>query len=178
MRTCATALFSLLLVSCSCHRTPPQADTEAATTPSASATVPASSAPSASTDTATPSAAISSPGGSTVPRQASAVVHEYVATLLNDRESAGRFWAGERLPPHPDDAVLHDIANIRNLRVDNDAGIALDRETPAQAVEIPVRIRISTEQGPRQLRGWYRVRPRIGSDDWEITSASLQPVLD
>jgi hypothetical protein len=176
MRT-GWALFSMLLLGgCSCQRE--SAETSPAPTPTPVAderSAAAGTAPSRAS-AEVPATRDANPTART-PRNAVSVVHTYVTTLLNDPERAGEFWAGGRLPPRPDDAVLHTMSGIRNLRIDNDAGIALDQEDPPQALEIPVRVRISTDSGPVILRGWYRVRPRIGSSEWEITSASLQPVL-
>ena len=70
------------------------------------------------------------------------------------------------------------MTDIRTLRVDNQAAIALDQEDPPRSLEIPVRLRLGTGQGNRILLGWYRMRPRVDGTGWEITSASLQPAID
>ena len=174
MRIWIAALATLLLVNCSCQR----GTTEHTNTAKPAAREPAATGKA----TATPDAAIATPhatptNGQSL-RAATAVVHEYIGVLLNDRQAAAKFWAGGSFPPRPDDAVLHALNEVRNLRITNGAGIALDQNQPPQAIEIPVQLRISTADGLVRLHGWYRVRPRVGSGDWEITSASLQPVLD
>lgn len=173
MRIWIAALSSLLLVNCSCQRDAPAQRAAVDQTP---ALTPTADAPH-SAESDAPDAAGAHARGQAM-RGATAVVHEYIGVLLNDPEAAAQFWSGQQFPPRRDDAALQALAGVRNLRIDNDAGIALDDAQPPQAIEIPVRIRVTTDEGLTQLRGWYRVRPRIGADSWEITSASLQPVLN
>ena len=67
---------------------------------------------------------------------------------------------------------------LRSMQIQNDAPRALDRESPPRAFEIPVRLRLDTVDGPARVQGWYRLRAGIDGQGWEITSASLHPVLD
>ncbi len=63
------------------------------------------------------------------------------------------------------------------MRINNDPPLLLDQEQPPQRIQVPVRISVRTGSGTQQLVGAYRLQPRIGSDSWEIYSATLHPVL-
>ncbi|MEE7547681.1 hypothetical protein HF319_12105, partial [Xanthomonas sp. Kuri4-1] len=78
----------------------------------------------------------------------------------------------------PDDANLRALTGLISLRVQNAAPLALDREQPPRAVEVPVTLLARTDRGTRRFTGWYRLRARVDGRGWEITSAALQPVLD
>lgn len=177
MRAWPMLIAMLLCAGCSCQRSSTategsHSDRDTTAAADAIAAVPASDPDGAAEADAPPSASN--------PRTvAASTVHGYLHALLeSDRSRSDAFWAGGKPPPQPDDAVLRSLEGIRSLRVNNDAGIALDQERPTRALEIPVRLRVSTDDGVRQLRGWYRVRQRVDGSGWEITSASLQPVLD
>lgn len=111
---------------------------------------------------------------------AASTVHAYLHALLQGEQGdSDSYWTGGHAPPRPDDALLRAIlADIRGLRINNELPIPLDQEQPTQSLEIPVHLRITTDDGPRNLRGWYRVRLRVDAGSWELTSASLQPVLE
>lgn len=111
--------------------------------------------------------------------EAALTVQRYIGEVLNaNRGDSDQYWVGGSAPPQPDDALLRSITDVRNLRVDHDAPIALDKETPPRSLQIPVRIRITTGAELFRYAGYYRVRLNVDGDAWEITSASLQPVLD
>jgi hypothetical protein len=54
----------------------------------------------------------------------------------------------------------------------------LDRQLPADTLEIPVELSADTAQGLLRAGGWYRLHRRLDGSGWEITSASLRPHLD
>ncbi|HEY0334377.1 MAG TPA: hypothetical protein VGC74_11805 [Stenotrophomonas sp.] len=106
-------------------------------------------------------------------------MHRYLAALPRGSQGdADTLWTGGRPSPVPDDANLRSVQNLRSLRVENDTPVALDRESPPRAIEVPVRLLVRTDEGNRRFTGWYRLRPRVDGSGWEITSASLQPALD
>lgn len=77
----------------------------------------------------------------------------------------------------PDDAALRSIGNIQSMRINNDPPIALDQQHPPRLIEVPVELTVRTTTGTQRLVGTYRLQPRVGSDSWEIYSATLHPVL-
>ncbi|MEB1608302.1 hypothetical protein VDQ74_00050 [Xanthomonas campestris pv. campestris] len=93
------------------------------------------------------------------------------------RGDADALWSGGRPAPVPDDAALRGIGNIQSMRINNDPPVALDRERPSRRIEVPVQLIVRTDTGTQRLVGAYRLQPRNGSDDWEIYSATLHPVL-
>ncbi len=64
------------------------------------------------------------------------------------------------------------------MRIDTGTPVALDREQPPRALEVPVRLRLNDAAGAHVLEGHYRMRLRIDGHGWEITSAELHPRLD
>ena len=105
-------------------------------------------------------------------------LHAYVAAVAGkDWIKADAHWTGGKAPPRPDDFALRGIEDLRSMRINNESPIPLDRESPARSVEIPVTLRIRKDTGAYEIRGWYRLRRKIGGDGWEITSASLQPAI-
>lgn len=173
-------IFTTLIAGCSCQRPPSSAESapaDAAPAQTAQSPSPPESDQRGHTggdEDTPPSLAMLSRGN------AASTVHSYLQALVQvDKGDPDGFWSGGLPPPQPDDAVLRSLLpDIRSLRINNDAAIALDRELPPRSMEIPVRLRIGTDAGPRVLHGWYRVRQRVDGSGWEITSASLQPVLD
>ncbi|WP_102251599.1 hypothetical protein [Xanthomonas arboricola] len=110
--------------------------------------------------------------------KASATVQRYLGALPGAaRGDADALWSGGRPAPVPDDAALRGIGNIQSMRINNDAPIALDQEQPPRRIEVPVQLIVRTDTGTQRLVGAYRLQPRSGSDDWEIYSATLHPVL-
>ena len=176
MRTFPLLIVTVLLAGCSCQRPPTATNAPAAAQAATTATAQPETQ-SASEEPSTQAhadAAVAERGTVAAP-----VIHAYLQALFENNGQSDAFWAGGRPSPHPDDAGLRAVLpNMSSLRVRNGQAIALDRESPPQALEIPVDIRLTSEAGNQRFKGWYRVRPRISGDGWEITSASLQPELN
>lgn len=170
-------LLPLLFVGCSCQQEPgPERVRDGAAltdphTPAADSAPPAGAA----------LAAVAAPALSAVPADAvseTITVRNYIYALLGgDRRASDAYWSGGRTSTRPDDAVLRDIPDLRNLRVDTDPPIARDTAQPSRLREVPVRIRAITAAGTFHYKGWYRLQPRPDASGWEIHSASLQPVV-
>ncbi|KAF1691185.1 hypothetical protein CSC64_09970 [Pseudoxanthomonas koreensis] len=110
---------------------------------------------------------------------AASTLHAYLGALpAGDRSRADAYWSGGRPGSPAGDELLRGIDGLRSMQVRNDPPQALDRESPPRAFEIPVRLRLDTVDGPAQVAGSYRLRSTIDGRGWEITSASLHPVLD
>lgn len=106
-------------------------------------------------------------------------LHAYLGALPGpDRARADAYWAGTGPGERPGDAALRAITDLRSMRIQNEAPVALDRQSPPRAYEIPVDLRLDTDTGPGRMQGSYRLRARVDGQGWEITSASLQPALD
>lgn len=170
-------LLPLLFAGCSCQPDPVIDDTHAGATsaPSDEAT-PADAADSGAGLAAAPPPALSAVAPGAV--NEGLTVRNYVATLpAKDRHASDAYWSGGRTSARPDDAVLRDIPELRNLRVDTESPIARDTEQPSRLREVPVRVRAITATGTFRFKGWYRLQPRPDGSGWEIQSASLQPVV-
>ncbi len=178
MRWIVSAIAVAALAGCSCHRSADQ-DTGATTNVPTTRAPAASAAASANQASAQPAAEDSSAAQARASlAQASATVQRYLGALPGAaRADADALWAGGRPSPVPDDAVLRGIGDIRSMRINNDPPVPLDQEHPPRRIEVPVRITVRTSAGTQQLAGAYRLQPRVGSDSWEIYSASLHPVL-
>lgn len=168
-------LLALPLAHCSCQR-PPDADAAVASPPSATASPdPGLEAAPAGADALTPVAANVVNGA----REATSTLHEYLALLPGgDTARIDAFWAGAGPGTPADDALLRGVPDLGAMRIDNERPLPLDRQSPPQAYEIPVRLRLDTGTGQRRVQGHYRLRARVDGQGWEITSAELQPRLD
>jgi hypothetical protein len=166
-------LLVLPLAQCSCQRDPgTDHGTPAAAIPPAGE---ASTSAPVDAPAATRLAAASARGE----LAAITTLHEYLRVLPEaDRRRADAYWAGGGPGARPGDAALRAIPDLRSMRIQNERPLALDRESPPRAYEIPVRLRLDTSAGPGRMQGAYRLRARADGQGWEITSASLQPVLD
>ncbi len=173
MRHWPAMLLPLLLAGCSCQRHP------AGDEPAAPRIAPATDIATAAGEDADADARQQARDDGQAFTVATSTLHAYFPALLDsDRGKSDAFWSGGRAPPQPDDALVRGWRDVRSLRVQNDLGKALDDRHPPTAVEIPVRLTARTDSGVLQARGWYRLRPKVDGTGWEITSASLQPVLD
>lgn len=173
MRYWLLVLLVLLLGSCSCQRQPDadavaQLPVDAALQDDAPASAPA-----------TPEVLAATQAAANAAQLAASTLHAYLGALpATDRSRADAYWSGGNPGAPAGDALLRGIADLRGLRIQNDPPLALDRESPPRAFEIPVRLRVETGGGVHRLQGHYRMRARIDGQGWEITSAALQPQLD
>lgn len=173
MRALTLIGLSLLLGSCSCSRDPDAKDAPASaiTGPAAPTTSPQALAAQAADQQAVNAQAVAM-------SQAVSTVHAYLALVAGkDWEKADAYWTGGKPSPRPDDYSVRGIEDLRSLRINNESPKPLDNQSPTQSVEVPVILRIRKQGSPYEIKGWYRLRQKVGADGWEITSASLQPTL-
>lgn len=169
-------LLPLLLGGCSCQpesarapddRPPPVDVSAAASLPQDTSSAEALSAAPAALSAVAPGA-----DGETT------TVRNYINVLLRpDRAASDAFWRGGSAGSRPDDHVLRGIPDLRTLRVDTELPIARDTVVPSRLREVPVRVRAVTAENTFYYDGWYRLQPRADGSGWEITGASIQPVL-
>lgn len=171
MRFPILAMTSLLLVSCSCER---KADTGT----QAPAPLPADAGEtSAQAGYVSPLDASAAMARSEAVRGAVSDVHAYIrAAAAKDWAKADAFWSGGKPPARPGDQVLRELEGLQTMRIVNQPPVHLDQQSPPDALEIPVELRIRDSGGNREITGWYRAR-RDGAQ-WKITSASLAPAID
>ncbi|UNK56921.1 hypothetical protein MNQ95_12310 [Pseudoxanthomonas daejeonensis] len=175
LRLLLPALLVLPLAYWSCQRHP-AAETPAVIAPDAAPSYAGAATPA---DAGAPGAAAADRATATAAEQAASALHAYLGALPGaDRSRADAYWTGGNPGTPAGDALLRGIPDLRSMRILNDAPVALDRQSPPRAFEIPVRLRLETGTGQARLQGWYRLRTRIEGQGWEITSASLQPALD
>lgn len=171
MRFPILAMTTLLLVSCSCER---KADAGAQAPPPLPADT---SQPSAQAGYASPLEDQAAMARSEAIRVAVSDVHAYIrAAAAKDWAKADAFWSGGKPPARPGDQVLRELEGLQAMRIVNQPPVHLDQQSPPDALEIPVELRIRDSGGSRKINGWYRAR-RDGAQ-WKITSASLAPALD
>lgn len=105
------------------------------------------------------------------------VVQSYLSAVgAQDWKKANPYWTNQR--PGSGEASLRSLKKLHSLRIENDTPRALDKEPIPNALEVPVNLRASFQDGrPMQrYRGWYGVRRKVSGDGWEITSASIDAV--
>jgi len=164
-----------LVGGCSCDRTPDAETSPAGIAAPVDASVHASPAIPVPLDPAV----VAAQAKATAASSAVSSVHAYLGAVAGkDWKRADAFWTGGKPPPRPDDHALRAVEDLRSMRINNDSPTFLDEEAPPRALEVPVTLRVRSEAGVSELKGWYRLRRRIDSEGWEITSASLQPTLD
>lgn len=167
----------LLLGGCSCGRQP-DAEPAAGTAASGQA-APAQDPAAAATSQATAMQAQTQASNAEALSQAASTVHAYLAAVAGkDWNKADAYWVGGKPPPQPDDYSVRNLQDLGSMRINNEAPKPLDEEMPTRAVEIPVVLRVRKSDGIHEIKGWYRLRRKIGDDGWEITSASMRPSLD
>ena len=173
MRILILTIALAMLTGCSCSRQPDTGNGNSAAAVSQAPVEDAARAhdPSAPIQAANPQAEALT--------QAADTVHAYLAALAaRDRTRADAYWAGGKPPPRVEDSSLRNLDDLHSLRIDSAAPSALDNESPARSVEVPVTLRIRDGHATYTLNGAYRLRRAITGDGWEITSASLHPALD
>ena len=175
MRILVLIVMAALAGSCSCQRKP-----EKDPAPSAAVEAKAEAGGDAAIEAARMQEAIQlQEDRQAVMSRAVSGLHSYLGlAAAKNWPKADAFWVGGKPPPRPDDHAFRAIEGLRSMRINNDSPIPLDQESPPRALEIPVTLRVRREDGTRELKGWYRMRRKIDSDDWEITSASMQLTLD
>lgn len=175
MRMTVLALVALM-GGCSCERTPDSQALPAEASAKIETSLPVAADVPTERDTA---AAAARADAAIAAASAVSSVHAYLgAVAAKDWKKADAFWTGGKPPPQPDDQALRAVQDLRSMRINNERPTSLDQQTPPQALEIPVTLRVRSESGIGELKGWYRLRRTIGGKGWEITSASLQPTLD
>jgi hypothetical protein len=142
-------------------------------------TIPASPAESGSASAQAPSARAQAVADQRQRTMTAAVdtLHRYLAALGGqNRALADAFWVGDRPPAQSNEADLRTLQGLRALRVQNRTPRPLDSGPVPAALEIPVELRISTQDlSGRRYRGWYRLRSSSPVEgEWEITSASVR----
>ncbi len=177
MRVLPLLIVTALAAGCSCQRTP---SVEAVPEQSIATTAAVKQSAAAANEgdaSASPSKAVGTVNAE-VGRGAANTVHTYLQALLAGGDASNRFWTGGRPAPRPDDAGLRSaLSDTTSMRIFTHQAVALDRETPARAVEVPVDLRLSDASATRTYKGWYRLRRKLDGEGWELTSASLQPTL-
>lgn len=173
MRTMLSLVALLLIASCSCQRNAEQSGEKKAmaetTAPEQGQAPPAQ--PIQPTETIPPEKATHA--------QAASTLHAYLRAIAAKQwGEADGYWTGGKAPSQPGDASVRAVQDLRSLRIQNGSPKPLDQESPARSIEIPVNLRIGKTTGITEINGWYRMRRKVRADDWEITSASLQPALD
>lgn len=180
LRHLLAATLPLCLLLAACGRTAPSAPLQAQ--PRQDALPPAATrgAPSSRADAPpTPAPGADAAADGRWASDAAGTVHAYLQALASGRTAqADAMWANGMPGSRSDDALLRDIQRFDALGIDNDAPVALDRDLPPHAVEIPVRLRYSRDGRVRRIAGGYRLRRAIDGRHWEITGAALRPALD
>lgn len=176
MRGSLLMVTVLLLGGCSCSRQP---DAEPVTGAAASGQAASAQDPAATASQATAVQAQARASNAAALSQAASEVHAYLAAVAGkDWNKADAYWVGGKAPPQPDDYSVRSLQDLGSMRINNEAPKPLDEEIPTRAVEIPVVLRVRKNDGIHEIKGWYRLRRKIGGDGWEITSASMRPSLD
>ena len=177
MRILLLLLCTTLLGACSCQRGPaaPAQETVIAGRPGATAATATGRASAEATartvHTATQRAQATSDAVDTL--------HGYLRELGSGRhDEAGKRWAYQRSPSVDEEAGLRSLAGLQALRIDNAAPKPLDAEPVPAYLEIPVELRASMDDGQvLRFHGWYRLRHNPVTTRWELTAASVSPVI-
>lgn len=175
MRIALLLLSTTLFASCSCQRDAD--DAQATTSTQQTATQPSDAATSAVDAAAIEKLARLQDARYAAYSDATSAVQSYLAAVgAQDWKKADVFWTNQR--PGSGDADLRALKKVHALRIENDTPEALDKEAVPKALEVPVNLRASFQDGQpmRRYRGWYRVRKKVSGEGWEITSASIDAV--
>lgn len=173
MRGLFLLAMTLLIGGCSCNRQP---DAQAASQAAAPESPPTKPVDGDSIAQAAQAQAPTAPADSAA--QAASTLHAYLAEVAGKNwGKADAYWSGGKPPPRADDFAVRGIDDLRSMRINNGTPKPLDQESPPQAVEIPVVLRVRKDTGVYEINGWYRLRRKVSGDGWEITSASMQPSM-
>jgi len=177
MRTLLILFCALSMTACSCQRTANLAENPLSTAASVPSPTPASNDHD--------EAAIAGTTQQTLARRYQAmsgavdVVHGYLGELGSGKQSqADQRWAYRRTPTDQEEAGIRSLPPLQSLKIRNDPPEPLDREAVPDSLRIPVTLVAKLDGGEAlQFRGWYRLRRNPVETRWEITGASLSPVL-
>ena len=106
-------------------------------------------------------------------------LHGYLREVgSGQRDAAEKRWAYQRSPSVGEEAGLRSMTNLQALRIENGAPKPLDDEPVPVYLEIPVDLRATLADGQaHRYKGWYRLRRNPVTTRWELTAASVSPVL-
>jgi len=112
-------------------------------------------------------------------RDAVDTLHGYLRELGSGQlDQAEKRWAYQRSPSVNEEAGLRSLDGLTALRIDNGTPKPLDTEAVPAYLEIPVQLRASMEGGGTlRFHGWYRLRNDPVTTRWELTAASVSPVI-
>ena len=181
-RCVGVALAALMLVAsvaCARDAEAPRAAREGGAVQDAATPAPTRPRPSDMSSEATAADAATRERRRAAMRESVSVVHQYLQRVSQrEFEQADALWAYRRSPGPGEESGLRALGDVRVMRIDNDPPVALDDEPVPATVEVPVRL-LATLPDNRQARftGHYRVRRNPVEGRWELTGASLQPVL-
>lgn len=175
MRIALLLLGTTLFASCSCQRD--SSDAPSASGPKKTAIEQSAAATPVANPAATAELARLRDARYAAYSDAASAVQGYLSAVgAQDWKKANPYWSNQR--PGSGEADLRSIQKLYALRIENDTPKALDQEPVPNALEVPVTLRASFQDGQpmRRYRGWYRLRRKVSGDGWEITSASIDAV--
>lgn len=177
MRILLLLLYATLLGACSCQRQP-AADASVIALAERTGVTPATAIDTATAD-ATVRAAPTDAQRARAISDAVDILHGYLRELGNGQhDEAEKRWAYHRSPSVSEEAGLRSLANLQALRIDNGSPKLLDAEPVPAYLEIPVELRASIDGGQvLRFHGWYRLRHNPVTTRWELTAASVSPVI-
>ncbi|MCY7353572.1 MAG: hypothetical protein LH470_00500 [Lysobacter sp.] len=175
MRIALLLLGTTLFASCSCQRGSDDVQTMASPQ-DAVATQPAVATSDANPAAAAELARLRDARYAAYADAASAVQGYLSAIGAQDWKKANPYWSNQQ--PGSGEADLRSMKKLHALRIESDTPKALDQEPVPNALEVPVNLRASFQDGQplRRYRGWYRLRRKVSGEGWEITSASIDAV--
>ncbi|MFD0739398.1 hypothetical protein ACFQZQ_08905 [Lysobacter koreensis] len=177
MRVVLPLLYTALLGACSCQRAPDAVAAAAGT--GVHSPTPADAV--RSNEAAAETARADQIQGQRARRIGDAVdaLHSYLRKLgSGQHDAAAQHWAYQRSPSVDEEAGLRALGELQSLRIQNGTPNPLDAEAVPNYLEIPVELQAALETGQGyRYRGWYRLRYNPVTTHWEMTAASLSPVI-
>lgn len=177
MRVLLLLLFTTVIGACSCQREP-GAGTPMTAMAERTGAAAATSTDIESTDAIARASRLDSQRARAI-SDAVDTLHGYLRELgSGEREQAEQRWAYQRSPSVNEEAGLRSLAGLQALRIDNGTPKPLDAAPVPAYLEIPVELRASIDGGQvLRFRGWYRLRHNPVTTRWELTAASVAPVI-